>query len=376
MRSYIIRRLLSFLPTFFLLVLVSFILLRASPGDPVERMMSSGQLDESLPSMQELKAGERTYWTHQLGLDLPLFYFSIHPLQPASDELSWKNYFPSVSLHSHNQFHRWLFGDGATCAGILRGDFGNSYVTKQPVMNLISDRFFWSLFFTLTSVFLAYLFSIPAGMKAAASPGSAFDKSTSFLLGFLYSLPVFWVATLLLMTLSNPSVMALFPSSGVGPLQGFQAGSSWLQKLGATLPYLILPTIAYTYGSLAFLTGTVRATMIENLGQDYIRTARAKGLSEKTILWKHALRNSLLPLITVFSTVFPVALGGSVILESIFTIPGMGLTIYQSIDAKDYPVTIAVFAFSGLITMLGFLLSDILYSLADPRITFETKPEA
>ncbi|MBL0033677.1 MAG: ABC transporter permease [Bacteroidetes bacterium] len=135
----------------------------------------------------------------------------------------------------------------------------------------------------------------------------------------------------------------------------------------------MIPTITYTYSSFAFLTGNVKSTIGDILKQDYIRTARAKGLNEKRILYKHALPNALLPLITIFSHVFPYAIGGSVVLETIFNIPGMGLTIFQSISSQDYPVVITIFLFTGIITMLGFLLSDILYAVADPRISFQNK---
>ena len=140
-----------------------------------------------------------------------------------------------------------------------------------------------------------------------------------------------------------------------------------------TVPYLVIPTICYTYSSLAFLSRIFRVTISDVLKQDFIKTARAKGLPEKTVVGKHAFRNTLIPVITVFSSAFPSAVGGSVLLETIFSIPGMGLTIYQSIDAKDYPVLIAVFFLTGLITMAGFLISDLLYAVADPRISFSKK---
>jgi len=136
------------------------------------------------------------------------------------------------------------------------------------------------------------------------------------------------------------------------------------------MPYLILPIITYTYGSFAFLSRIMRIGMIEVVSQDYIRTARAKGLSEKKVILKHALRNSLLPILTVFASIFPVAIGGSVIIEVIFSIPGMGVEVYNSILNYDYPMIITVFTITGFLTMLGYLIVDILYAVVDPRISY------
>ncbi|MBL0103577.1 MAG: ABC transporter permease [Bacteroidetes bacterium] len=241
-------------------------------------------------------------------------------------------------------------------------------------MEILRSRIGWSLFFTLLSVVLAYLISIPLALKLASRPQAKYARPITLFLDIIYSLPSFWIATLLMFLFCNPDIMNLFPSSGIMPTGGYPEGTGFFERLGGTIPYLILPTITYTYSSFAFLTGSLRASIEEILKQDYIRTAYAKGLSEKTILYKHAFRNALLPVITIFSHVFPFAIGGSVILESLFTIPGMGLTIFQSITAQDYPVIITVFLLTGFITMSGFLFSDILYSIADPRISITKKP--
>jgi peptide/nickel transport system permease protein len=146
---------------------------------------------------------------------------------------------------------------------------------------------------------------------------------------------------------------------------------NFMQRFFYSIPYLILPIICFTYGSVAFLSRTMRTGILNELQQDYIRTARAKGLTEKKIIWHHAFRNSLLPIITVFASVFPAVIGGSVILETIFTLPGMGRAIYQAIGNHDYNLIVAVFTLTGFLTMVGFLISDILYTIADPRIRFE-----
>jgi peptide/nickel transport system permease protein len=290
----------------------------------------------------------------------------------------WKNYIPKLAFYKNNQYHRWIFGDGNWLTGkgtqfskgLIRGDFGTSYVTKQPISEVIGSKIGWSLFFSLGSVLLAYLISIPLGINAASKKDSRFDKLSSMGLFILYSMPSFWVATILLMTFANPDMLAVFPASGVKPAGGFPEAAGFFEKLKITVPFIILPLICYTYSSFAFLSRTMRVSMLEVISQDYIRTARAKGLSEKTVIWKHALRNSLLPIITVFANIFPYAIGGSVILETIFTIPGMGSESIFAIQNQNYPMIIAVLTITGILTLVGYLISDILYVLADPRITY------
>lgn len=295
-----------------------------------------------------------------------------------TNKTAWKNYIPRVHWHGNNQYHRWIFGDGnwltgngaVYSKGIIRGDLGISYITKLPVADIIRSRIGWSLFFTFTSVCIAYLISIPIGLKSARNKNGLFDRSSTVLLFVLYSLPVFWTATLLLMAFANPDVLKLFPASGVQPAEGIPDGMGFFDTVRIRLPYLVLPTICYTYAQLAFLSRITRVSALEIIAMDYIRTAHAKGLSDTRVLYKHVFRNALLPIITVFSNIFPAAIGGSVILETIFTIPGMGREIIQAIYNQDYPVIVSVFTITGVLTLLGYLLADILYSIADPRITF------
>ena len=290
----------------------------------------------------------------------------------------WRNYVPTLHFYPNNQYHRWIFGDGNWVTGqgaqftrgIIRGDFGTSYTTKQPIAEVISSKFFWSFFFTMVSVFLGYLVSIPLGVRSAVRKDTTFDRVSTLVLFILYSLPSFWVATLLLMTFANPDVLHWFPASGVEPVQGFNAEAGFFEVWSARLPYLVIPMIAYTYSSFAFLSRTMRVSMLEIIGQDYIRTARAKGLGETAVIYRHALRNGLLPIITVFSNIFPIAIGGSVILEVIFTIPGMGSEVYNAIVNQNYPMVITVLTITGVLTLVGYLVSDILYAVVDPRISF------
>jgi len=290
----------------------------------------------------------------------------------------WKTYVPVVNFYPNNQYHRWVFGDGhwltgegsTFTKGLIRGDFGTSYVTKEPIHKVISLKVFWSFFFTVIAVVLGYMVSIPLGIHAAANKDSRFDRVTTVGLFILYSMPNFFVATLLMMYFANPDMLAWFPASGVEPLRGFAPDAGFFEKWSDRLPYLVLPIIAYTYSTFAFLSRIMRSSMLEIVGQDYIRTARAKGLSERVVIYKHALRNALLPIITVFANIFPAAIGGSVILEVIFTIPGMGNEAFSAIVNQNYPMIIAVMTISGALTLLGYLVSDVLYAAADPRIKY------
>lgn len=303
--------------------------------------------------------------------DLSIMQQKLKLLRTTSSPLGF--FIPAVHLYPDNQYHRWLFGDGVVSDGLIRGDLGTSLVSRMPVNEIIWKHIGWSLLFTLISVILAYLISLPAGVYAAVNHGSAFDHSTSVIFLLLHSLPSFWVATLLIITFANPDLLFWFPASGVKPMSGYPQDASVFEKIKLSLPYLILPSIAYTYSSLAFLSRLTRSSMLEVMQQDFVRTARAKGLSERTVILKHAFRNALLPIITVFANIFPLALGGSIILESIFSIPGMGLETYHAIQNQDYPMIIGVFTLTGVLTLTGYLIADLLYAIADPRISFSNK---
>ena len=293
----------------------------------------------------------------------------------------WKNYIPSLHFYGYNQYHRWLFGDGnmftgdgaKNCRGAIRGDFGKSYQTRLPVTETISRALPWSVFFTLVSVILAYIISIPIGVHAAAKRGSLFDRNSSVILFMLYSFPSFVMGILLLVLFANPDNWNIFPSNGVEPVTGIDPSLGWWDRTMIHLPYFILPVICYTYSSLAFLSRTVRVSMLEVNTLDFMRTARAKGLNDRLLYYRHGLSNALLPIITVFATVFPAAIGGSVVLEYVFGIPGMGPEILTATQAGDFSMIVAVFTLTGLMTLVGYLVADILYSFADPRISFDKK---
>lgn len=312
-----------------------------------------------------------------LRLDYRYYKSPIRPLRDAFSDL--KKYsqsyisYPSISFNTDNRYHRWLFGDGEGMLGAIRGDFGVSYQSGQKVGKIIASHVGFTLLFSLGGIFLAYLISLPLGVYAAVKKNSWFDRVSSVVLFLLYSMPSFWLATLLLMCFANPDTLYWFETSGIKPAQGYPVDANIFQKFIISLPYIVLPLICFTYSSLAFLSRTLRVSVLENIKQDYITTARAKGLPQNKVVWRHAFRNSLLPLITVLANVFPYAIGGSVILETVFTLPGMGFETYRAILGQDYPVIMAMLTLTAVLTIIGLLVQDILYAIADPRISYNRK---
>ncbi len=295
---------------------------------------------------------------------------------------TWKSYIPTLQWHGFfNQYHLWLFGDvpflrknpgNRTRYGMIRGDFGKSFHDGQPIRDKIGARVMWSLLLASLGIFFAYIISVPIGIYSAYRRNGWFDRVSSIILFILYSLPVFFVGTWLLYMFANPDNLVWFPEAGImDPARYHPDEMGFWAKFKHRAPFFVLPVIAYTYGSFAFLSRIMRVGMIEVFGQDYIRTARAKGLPEKSVVLKHALRNSLIPIITVFADIFPVAIGGSIIIEMIFSYPGMGVMIYEAVINQDYPVIVTIFTILGFFTMIGYLVSDVLYGIVDPRISYK-----
>jgi len=474
MINYTIKRLLYFLPTLFVISLVTFIISINAPGDPVEAILSSGAGEgQRSDKMAQEKAYNEV--RHSLGLDLPVFYCSlgnqtdcdsIHKISNAlhranlermafsfgnwkrvsdyysalkktdaalsafqcqdtcsiknvssarylvselynqydstsigrairelgallgksketkhlvpawsqlnssyslvlTDQKVYRRYLPAFHWYgTSNQYHRWL-------TRFIKGDFGISYQDKRPVSTLISSSIGWTLALSLASMILSYLIAIPLGVISASEKDSLKDKTITSGLFMLYSLPNFWIATLLVVFFCGGDWFSWFPSPGADWPSASLPFGEWLPKMAIRL---ILPLICWTYGSLAFISRQMRGGMLTILGQDFIRTARAKGLDEKKVVWNHAFRNSLLPVITLFASVFPLAIAGSFVIEFIFSIPGMGKLSLEAITARNYPVIFTVMMFTAILTLTGNLIADILYAFADPRISFNTKP--
>jgi peptide/nickel transport system permease protein len=250
---------------------------------------------------------------------------------------------------------------------LARLDFGNSYKDQRPVITKIKETLPVTLQIELIVVFLIYLISIPIGVYSATHQYSLGDRITTIILFILYSLPSFWVAMLLMLFFGGGQFLNWFPVNG---LNSFGAESmAWGPWLVDRLWHLVLPVACLTYGGLAGLSRYARAGMMEVIRQDYIRTARAYGFSEKVVIWKYALRNSLIPIITLLATLLPALIAGSFIIESNFSIPGMGRLGFEAILSRDYPLIMGILSISAFLTLLGLLLSDIMYAIVDPRIT-------
>lgn len=279
-----------------------------------------------------------------------------------TEKTPMKNKIPKFIWNgANNQYHLWF-------SRFVQLDFGLSLQDKQPIAKKIGSNIGVTMSISILSIILMYLIAIPLGIFSAKKKGQMSDSVVTTTLFVLYSLPNFWIATLLIIYLCSPENLNWFPPYGLGE---FTPDMNFFQKFAMRAHHLILPLFCWTYGSLAFLSRQMRGGMLNVLSQDYVRTAKAKGLPESTVVNKHALRNSLLPIITIFGNVFPAMISGSIIIEVIFSLPGMGRMLLNAIVAKDFPVVFTLVMLTAILTMIGYLIADILYSVVDPRITYK-----
>lgn len=270
---------------------------------------------------------------------------------------------PAIYWHGFdNQYHRWM-------TGFFTGELGTSLINKRPVHDEINGRLLPTLALNGLAILLAYLISIPLGMRMARYKNRPFDRRSKNLLLTLYAFPVFWFGSLLILAFATPG-MGLFWIKGVS-VDAWTPGTSFLRWLGKHTDKLILPIFTLLIHILAILALQMRSSMLEVLDQEYIKTARAKGLSEKVVFRKHALKNALFPLITIFGTVFPVIFSGSLVIEHLFNYPGMGSKIQSAFMNQDYPVLYAILMISAALTIFGSLVADVLYAWVDPRVGYE-----
>lgn len=357
MLSYIIRRLLLMIPTLLGMTMVVFLVMALAPGGVGAALQAAEQ-----GMRPEERQAMRLYYEQRYGLGHPL------PVQ----YLRWLN---NISPLGFRQNPDGSFGTLA----IKAPDLGRSFLRDRPVTAVVAEALPITLLLNIITIPIIYALSITSGIAAARKRGQTFDVASGVVYIALWSMPVMWVGVLLLGFLANRDFLQWFPTGGLSDTlahtmrffpswtdDGFQRG--WLLD---RLWHLVLPIVCMTYGGFAFLTKLMRASMLENLSADFARTARAKGLSENVVVYRHVLRNSLLPLITVAAGLLPSLLGGSLIVETIFSINGMGRLMVDAIYQRDREIVLSVTFVVGFISLLSLLIADICYALADPRVSYE-----
>jgi peptide/nickel transport system permease protein len=258
----------------------------------------------------------------------------------------------------HIQYLKWL-------RNMLVLDFGRSFASdNRPVIDKIMERIPITLLINVLSMILIMAVAIPIGVMSAVKQDSLFDKGTTIFVFLGFAMPAFWLA-LLLMMLFGVELLWL-PISGIRSLNHQEL--SFVGRILDSAKHLILPVLVSSFGGLAGMSRYMRSNMLEVVRQDYITTARAKGLDERTVIYRHALRNALLPVVTLLGLSVPGLVGGSVIFETVFAIPGMGQLFYQAVMMRDYPTVMGILVIGAVLTLLGNLLADLSYSAADPRI--------
>jgi peptide/nickel transport system permease protein len=252
-------------------------------------------------------------------------------------------------------------------ANLVRLDLGMSSRLEQPVTTVIGERLKYSLTLAVPSFLIAWGMAVLLGVTSAVNHRKPLDQGIGLGLFVLYSLPVFVVATILQRKVAVE--WGLLPTSEFDSGLAAKSMNSW-DALLDVLRHVTLPIVCFTYGSLAYISRQARSGMLEVLKSDYVRTARAKGMPESTVVWRHAVRNGMMPIVTLLGTALPVLLGGSVIIELVFNIDGFGLLMLNSIFQKDYNVVMGVELIVAALTLVGMLLTDVIYALMDPRISY------
>ncbi len=348
MFTFLLRRLILLIPTFFGITLISFVIINLAPGSPIEQKIQAlrfgSQGGSSGGGGGASSAGERA--TVNLNEDV------IEALK--------KQY--GFDKPIHERYLIWL-------KNLARFDFGDSFTYEEPVLDVIISKFPVSLQFGVASLILSYLICIPLGIAKGVKAGGTFDTFSGLFLYFLYAVPPLVLGVFLITFFAGGSYFSWFPtgllhSDDYDSLVGFA-------KIQDRIHHFVLPLTTYVIGGFAELTLLMRNSLLDVIKQDYIRTARAKGLAEKAVLFKHALRNALIPIAVNLGGFLQVFLAGSLIVETLFQLDGLGLLGYKSILARDYNVIMGLIFFSSVTLMAGRLLTDIAYVLIDPRIDFK-----
>lgn len=323
MRKYLLKRVLQMIPVFLGITLISFMIIHLAPGGPTAVL---GGLDLN---QEQVEALTKTY-----GFDQPL------PVQYA----------------------RWV-------GKMVQGDFGKSYVENRSVVEMIKERLPNTVYLNLFSILLIYLIAVPVGVISAIRQYSKFDYTVTVAAFAGDAMPSFFLALLAIYLIA-------LPSGGAIPLGGIASYGMKLEKVGLLAflmdrgKYMFLPLLVIVLHGLTGITRYMRSSMLEVIKEDYIRTARSKGLPERIVVYKHALRNALIPLVTIAGNIIPGMFGGSVIIEQIFSWPGLGWLSYRAVLQRDFPVVMAFLTVGSVLTLISFLVVDIIYVYVDPRIKY------
>lgn len=322
MLKYLFKRLIQSTIVMFGITIIVFLIIHLAPGDPVEAMLA---LDPNA-SQEDIELKREV-----LGLNQPI----------------------------HIQYLKYM-------KGVLKGDFGTSIQYERPVTDLISERMWNTFGITFTALSISILIAVPIGVISATKQYSKFDYSTTTFAFFGVSIPSFFFGLLLMKVFSVN--LGILPSSGMQT-----AGNNFtgIEKIVDYLIHGIMPITVLALINVARFTRFTRSSMLEVIKQDYIRTARAKGLKRKVVIYKHALRNAMIPVITVIGASIAYLFSGALIVETVFSWPGLGRMIYSSTMSRDYYIMMGINIFIAFLVILGNLLADLLYSLVDPRIKFD-----
>jgi len=328
--TYLARRLLLMIPTLLGITLVTFVVIRLAPGDPVSAAMG-GDLQPGAMSAEAIE-----HFRREMHLDDPVLV----------------------------QYGRWV-------GRLVTLDLGTSWRTGRSVLEQIAERMPVTMGLGGAALFFVYLLGLPLGILSAVKQGSASDRISTVILFVLYSLPSFWVGTLAILYLGGGKYWDLIPVQGLRSPGHEEMG--WIGQALDVVWHAATPVVLLGYASLASVSRYMRTGMLEVIRQDYIRTARAKGLGERVVVFKHALRNSLIPILSHLGLMVPFLIGGSVIVERLFGIPGMGQLMFQAILTRDYSLIMGITTVTAILTMLGILITDLLYAAVDPRISLVEK---
>jgi microcin C transport system permease protein len=328
------------LPTFFGITLICFLIINLAPGGPIEQTIQAIKFSGS--SVDAGGGGSQVGLSEDLIRSLREQYGFDKPIL--------------------ERYWIWL-------TNIAALDFGESYSFQEPVIDVIISKLPVSLQFGLSSFFFVYLISIPLGMLRAIKVNSLFDRITGILLVFAYAIPPLIVGIVLITFFAGGSYFSWFPT-GLLHSDDYETFTTW-EKILNRAHHFVLPLTAYILGEFAGVTNLVRNSFLDVIKSDFVRTARAKGLSERVVLFKHALRNSILVLVVGMAGFLQVFLAGSFIVESLFQLDGIGRLSITSVYSRDYTVLMGILFLSAVTSLLGRLMVDILYTLVDPRIDFK-----